>query len=759
VDDDHGNGRATLTSSLLRELAFSRASARTNSDTGAEIASGIAFAPTVAEIVPTGVSEVADSDGYGYVGRFSDGRYVFNGPSGIYTSTNGEPPYTLLVASTTANRITLNDTLLRLPQTEPGTIYRRPTPYTSETLVHTMQRGYAIGNGPSGTNTGAATSMTYGESPGGTILISEYTNTEAIKGSANPPRYIHRSINDGVSWTMIDPIPGADPYTHTHVVFYDNPTGNWYYTCGDPPSTNPGIYKSTDDGLNWTRIINNGTQPVSALRFGNYIVWGTDNIPTGIDVHDPLTDTCVRAPSDYYDPATSIYWNGVVYNLAIVNGLLLLFTAQASVNYHCIYATDDLQRFWKVLDMNTAARAFTQPVVRDDGSFLVKASETGSGNFIRVSGLTLKAQSAIATDEAADSLTETTIPLDGGAFWTVPTGAYIGTTGPGGMRAYKIGEIARTGAGTSIPASANTLYEMSAWVRNSLTLGSGTYLTFWRECYTSGGAYIGTYQDSILGDQVSDQRWERVTRQFTTPASTGNIQFKLTAGGFTYDASTAYFEVAGLTVTPTADADIETNNRAAESATVDKAVGAAWGVYDRIYPRWDTSVLAANKTLLTLTDVDTSAYLSVIYNATSKAFTITDGSTTEVGTVVRCLGDHTHTRLSPSAVIRRHFGERDFLAYGVRRAGGTTQLIVWDKDDRVIAAVTAPGSFAPSNLRITFPASSVLHVPSFASDELTDAQTFSALQGIEDILPGPPSELRVIPGGWSVIVPDIVRVW
>jgi hypothetical protein len=752
-------GRILTTSSLLHELTFSRASARTNSDTGAEIASGVAFAPVVDEIVPIGVGEIAGSDGYFYAGRLSDGRYVLTSAGNTYTSTNGEPPYTLLVSGSAISRITYNDTFLRFPQTEPGQVYRRPAPYTTETLVHTMQRGYAIGNGPSGTNTRAATAMTYGESLAGTILISEYSNNPAIKGSANPPRYIHRSTDDGLTWTMIDPIPGADAWTHSHTVFHDELTGNWYYTCGDPPSTVRGIYKSGDDGLTWTQIASGAIQPPCALRYGDYIAWGTDTVPTGFDVHDPQTDVILRPPCDYQDTGLGISWNGPIINLAIVNNLLLGLGAQTSEDYACVYATDNLRRFWKVLDTNAATRSFTQPLVRDDGSLLVKQSETGSSDFVRIDGVVLKSHQTIATDEAADSLTETTIPLDGGAFWNYSGSDYIGTTGPGGMRAYKFGEIARTGAGKSIPVAANSLIEMSAWLRNPLSLGNTTYAVFWREFYTSGGAYIGTYQDGILGGMISDQRWERVTRQFTTPATAGNMQFKLTIAGFTYDASTAYFEAAGLTVTPTADADIETHNRAAESATVDKAVGAAWGVYDRIFPRWDTTTLATNKTLLTLTDVDTSAYLSVIYNATSKAFTITDGSTTEVGAVVRCLGDHSHTRLSPSSVVRRHYGERDFLAYGVRRAGGTTELIVWDKDDRVIATTTAPGSFAPSNLRITLPASSVLHVPLFASDELTDAQTFSALQGIEDILPSPPSELRVIPGGWPVIVSDVVRVW
>jgi hypothetical protein len=753
--------RSAAWSSILRELTFSRASARTNSDTGAEIATGVAFTPTIEEIVPTGISEVAGSDGYYYVGRLSDGRYVLNGAGGIYTSTNGEPPYTLLVASTTVSRITPADTFLRFTSSEPGDIYRRPVPYTVETLVHSVNRGFVVSNGPSGTNTHASASMNYGAN-GNTIILMEYSNTAGIKDSADPPRYLHRSPDDGVTWAVIDPT-GATPNTHGHALFYDSVTGNWYASYGD---TNPtrGIYKSVDNGVNWTQIIgptvaalyDQTVQPVSAMRFGDYIVWGSDETPSGMWIHDPTTDAIDRVPAGYVDFTAGITWAGVMYNLAKVGNFVIVLPSQGQENYATLRVTDNLRRFWKILDTNDAERSFYQPLVRDDGSFLVRRAVTSSGDFVKISGLTMRRHQTIATDEAVNTLAASTIPLDGTG-WTFTEGEFIDTTGPGGLRAYKLGNAHSIWPPESI--TAGNVVQMTAWLRNPLGIASTAQALFEITGQDAGSSNTMFKQKVIYASAIPKTEWMRASIRYTMPANTVKIYMRLWLGNATYNASTTYLEVAGLTAGALPFNDVETHDRAAESATVDKAVGAAWGVYDRVFPRWDTYELTTNKTLLTLTDVDTSAYLSVIYNATTKAFDITDGSTTEAGTAVRCMGSGTHALIRDTSVVRTDYDQRDFMAYGVRRAGGTTQLIVWDKDDRVIATTTAPGSFAPSNLRITFPASSVLHVPLFASDELTDAQTFSALQGIEDVQPSPPSEFRVIPGGWPVIVPDIVRVW
>lgn len=306
---------------LLRELVFSRASARTNPETGAEIASGTAHTTTISEIVPTGISEIAGSDGYTYVGRFSDGRYVFNGSGGTYTSTNGEPPYSLLFAGATS-RITPADTCLRFTSAEPSVVYRRPAPYTTETEVHTLERGYVAG-GISGTNTYASPSMGF-DANGSTLIIGEYSNTAGIKDSEDPPRYLHRSEDDGLTWAVIDPT-GATPNTHCHAVFFDSVTGNWYASYGDVSPTR-GIYKSTDDGETWAQAIGPTVaalydvvpQPVSALRFGDSIVWGSDEGPSALWVHDPLTDTVTRPAVDYADSSIGITWSGVLYNLAKV---------------------------------------------------------------------------------------------------------------------------------------------------------------------------------------------------------------------------------------------------------------------------------------------------------------------------------------------------------------------------------------------------------------------------------------------------------
>jgi hypothetical protein len=751
-------------------LTFSRASARTNPETGAEIASGTAYTTTISEIVPTGMSAVVNSDGYTYIGRLSDGRYVFNGPSGIHTSTNGEPPYTVLVNGAAVNRITPNDTFLRFSQTEPGTIYRRPAPYTTETLVHTLQRGFVVWNGPSGTNISASNAMGYA-AHGNTIIVGEYSNSVGIKDDPiDPPRYIHRSTDDGATWSVIEPI-GPEANTHVHTLYYDDPTGNWYLCYGDHTATIIGIYRSTDDGLNWTRLFGptiaseygSILQPVSAFRFGDYIVWGSDETPTGLWLHDTRDDTLTRFRCDYSDTGSTpiVTWTGIAYNTAQIGEFLIVAPSQGQEEYHKVYVTDDLQHFWKLVDMETAYKGFSQPLVRSDGSFLIKPSQVGSDNFVKVDGITRRTHAAIATDEAVDALAESAIPMDA-TFWNIAVGEYKDTSGPGGMRVYKLGDFRFP---TQQNVSAGQTVEMTVWLRNPFKLDDTTNIMF--EMYGLDAVPALTFLDQkvMYTNSLRAEDWTRCTFRKVMPANTVKVSCRLLMQNTTYNASTAYIEAAGLTVSTTPHADIETHNRAAESATVDKSVGGAWGVYDRVFPRWDTYELTANKTLLTLTDVDTSAYLSVIYNATSKAFEITDGSTTETGATVRCMGSRKHILLRTTSTLRSHYGEHDFLSYGVRRTSGGVELVVWDKVNRVVAAVAAPAGFAPSNLRITFPASGVLHVPSFASAELTNAQTFSALQGIEVVAPAPPSEpglpseLRVIPGGWPVIVPDIVRVW
>jgi hypothetical protein len=769
VDHDYGHGRATLSGARLiapGDLTFTRASARTNPDTGAEIATGVAFTPTIEEIVPTGVSEVAGSDGYFYVGRLSDGRYVFNGPSGIYTSTNGEPPYTLLVSGGNVSRITPADTFLRLPQTEPGTVYRRPAPYTTETLVHTLQRGFALSNGPTGTNTYASASMNYAAN-GNIIILQEYTNTEAIKNSADPPRYIHRSTDDGATWSVIDPV-AADPNTHGHAAIYDSVTGNWYMTYGDSPSGNRGIWKSTDGGLSWTHIFGPAVateydaliQPVSGLRFGNDIVWGSDEVPTSLWIHDPLTDAIERSEMGYVDSSIGITWVGVLYNLATVGNYLIVLPSGGQENYHQIRVTDNLRRFWTILDTNDAERALQQPVIRDDGSFLVKRTATTSGNFVKVAGLELRQHQTIATDEAVNTFSASTVPLD--SAWNIKTGEYIGTTGPGGMRAYKIGELESAWPPEAASIAGETV-QMTGWLRNPVAIAATAGVLFELSAKDSGGTNLLFKQKVAFAPAIPQTSWMRFSMRYTMPANTEKIYMRVTLYNAAYNSNTTYLEAAGVTAGTLPFNDVESHDRAAESATANKTVGAAWGVYDRVFPRWDTYELTANKTLLTLTDVDTSDCLSVIYNATGKAFEITNGTNTEIGATVRCMGSKTHHLIQDSGLPRVHYDQDDFMAYGVRRAGGTTQLIVWDKDDRVIATTTAPGSFAPSNLRITFPASGVLHVPSFASGELTDAQTFGALFGITAEpsfpLPGFRQDATIPPGGVPVVRADVIGVW
>lgn len=132
-------------------------------------------------------------------------------------------------------------------------------------------------------------------SANGTIMYAEYYLPEYVD-SANPPTTINvwRSTNWGKSWTSvfqqnIRTHESPDIY-HFHFVRHDpyNP-GHWYLGSGDEPSES-NIWRSTDDGLTWTKIndpaFSGGLQSVHRscnLYFTeDYIYWGTDDSVTAL---------------------------------------------------------------------------------------------------------------------------------------------------------------------------------------------------------------------------------------------------------------------------------------------------------------------------------------------------------------------------------------------------------------------------------------------------------------------------------------------
>lgn len=714
---------------LLDELIFSRASARTNPVTGAEIASGVAYMPQVTEVTAALITEVEDSSGYVFRGQHPDGRYIFTASDGTYASDNGLPPYTKISSSSSVIRVTPAGTLLASNGGQPAVISRIPGPdYDTPTNVLTMDRGFPATQGVSGVSTSwGASAMNYA-ADGNTIWLSEYGGSD-IKDSSDSPRSLWRSDDDGVTWERAyqwEQVSG----THHHAIYYDEPTGNLYCSIGDGIQANSGIWKSTDRGDSWTKLTpptgSTHMQPVSAMRFGDYIVWGTDTVPTGIWLHDPATDAIERIRVDYTDSGSSpqISWTGVVYYLAVVNDLLLVIPSQGHENYHTVLASDDGRRWFRLIDMDSAAAGWSQPVLLQDGSLLLRPGQTSTPNFVRLKDIALRTRTVLATDFATVAGLKSATPLVDGVF-TSMTGDYVEGGGPNGMRAAKIGLIAAPS--TLMPVAPGEVIEWTMWSKNPLGMSNQLYMQMF---YVKENGDFFNQTQRTISNAPATADWKRTVYRFTVPAEAVRVAASVRTSGFTYNADSAYYLVAGVTLSRNVlDVGMETHDRATESATVDRAVGAAWGVYDRIFPRWDTGVLNYDVTLMVLTDLDTSDTVEVVYNSTDKTIDLVQVGGTVSSNAIRCLGEPREYLYG--AAIRRVYSQPDAMTYGVRCDNGAVELVVWDKTAHEVAYIAGEDAFAPSNLRIEFPASGTMHLPYVVNSDLSDDQIQHALMGVE----------------------------
>lgn len=97
----------------------------------------------------------------------------------------------------------------------------------------------------------------------GTLILSEY---------GSPGRKIYRSTNDGVDWTEVYDF-GDGIVTHIHCVAYHAGTGRWLATTGDGAGKRS-IVQSVDDGVTWTFLQHiTGTDfsiPFQSVRMYDY---------------------------------------------------------------------------------------------------------------------------------------------------------------------------------------------------------------------------------------------------------------------------------------------------------------------------------------------------------------------------------------------------------------------------------------------------------------------------------------------------------
>lgn len=143
-------------------------------------------------------------------------------------------------------------------------------------------------------NTGFGLSLSqYGYlNSGSTMMYAEYWLPDFDEGNTIDKVRVLRSTDFGVTWTSVFEQPNRNGYGtsvfHFHFVQPDPyNTGHWYLGSGDDPSES-NIWRSTDDGLTWTKIndpaFSGDAQDIHRacnLYFTeDYIYWGTDdNVP------------------------------------------------------------------------------------------------------------------------------------------------------------------------------------------------------------------------------------------------------------------------------------------------------------------------------------------------------------------------------------------------------------------------------------------------------------------------------------------------
>lgn len=226
-------------------------------------------------------------------------------------------------------------------------------------------------------------------------------------------RYVYRSIDDGVTWTLALDI-GANANRHVHAVYSDPTTHHIWVTTGDDNTAGAGnvggrnVWCSTDNGATFTPYVFLDTDGVTRLQFvgiaayRGYIYLGEDNPgrgriyrclesnPTGTleVVFDPDMDgTAIAAAGG----AGSSPWIAPVYDFGVdtANNVMYVYAPGESAGTYT-----DRGRFLMTADGVT----FTTLVETGTGGVAPSSSvwsiQPGSGSFVFYNGYRIKRKKA-----------------------------------------------------------------------------------------------------------------------------------------------------------------------------------------------------------------------------------------------------------------------------------------------------------------------------------------------------------------------------
>jgi hypothetical protein len=145
------------------------------------------------------------------------------------------------------------------------------------------------------------------------------------KGVDSDARFVYRSTDDGVTWTQVLDI-GINTNRHVHAVFIDSSNNVWVTTGDDSASDGRTVYRSSNNGNTWTSfrfLDTDGTTPlqfVGITEHNGWIYLGEDNSVTGGRIFrcrasDPINSLQTVYDSNAGRRTTITPWGHPIYDM------------------------------------------------------------------------------------------------------------------------------------------------------------------------------------------------------------------------------------------------------------------------------------------------------------------------------------------------------------------------------------------------------------------------------------------------------------